>query len=240
MDTGAKYYYLLKDYLSEILFQGKPIIISRAIGMTLMKCIANTLVGSANVITLSFESDISEQQIDMFLSAKNRILCLDNFIGNYNETTLVTICDKYRDKIIFLTVSYDRTLCYVPEEFLKYCNYINLNRIKAFTHGHALTEDPSIIEEIEASYPLIDPDARWSLFLKEMLDEFGVSSTLSTYKSSLISDEASMCCILAFDILPFCADVLNIPPFSVSERLNKYAGDKGRCLYKELFRGWFA
>jgi hypothetical protein len=240
VDTNAKYYFLLKDYLCEILFQGKPVIISRAMGMTLMKCIANTLVGSANVATLSFESDISEQQIDMFLSAKNRILCLDNFIGNYNETTLVTICDKHRDKIIFLTVSYDRMLCYVPEEFLKYCNYLNLNRIKAFTHDHALTEDPSIIEEIEASYPLIVPDNRWSLLLKEMLDEFGVSSSLSTYKSSLISDEASMCCILVFDVLPFCVDILNISPFSISERLNKYAGDKGRCSYKELFRGWFA
>lgn len=239
VDTDAKYCSLLKDYLCEILFQGKPIIISRAVGMTLMKCVANTLVGSANVTTLSFKSDIPEQQIDVFLSAKNRILCLDNFIGNYNETTLVTICDKHRDKIIFLTVSYDRTLCYVPDEFLKYCNYLNLNRIKAFIHDHELTEDPSSLDEIEVSNTLIAPDARWSLLLNEILDEIGVSSALSTYKSSLVSDEASMCGILAFDILPFCMDVLNIPPFSISERLNKYAGDKGRCQYKELFRRWF-
>lgn len=239
MDTGAKYYSLLKDYLCEILFQGKPVIISRIVGMNLMKCVSNTLTGSANVFTLSFKSDITEQQIDIFLSAKNRILCLDNFIGNYNETTLLTICDKHKDKIIFLTIAYDRTLCYVPEEFLKYCYYLNLNRIKAFTNDQTLTEDPSTIAEVEASYPLIVPDTRWSQFLKEMLDEFGVCSALSTYKSSLISDEASMCCILTFDVLPFCVDVLKISPFSVSDRLNKYAGDKGRCLHKELFRGWF-
>jgi hypothetical protein len=110
----------------------------------------------------------------------------------------------------------------------------------AFTHDHALTEDPSTIDEIEASYSLIVPDARWSLLLKEMLDEFGICSTLSTYKSSFTSDEASMCCILAFDVLPFCVDVLKISPFNVSERLNMYAGEKGRCPHKELFRGWFS
>lgn len=240
IDANTNYYTLLKDYLCKIMFQGKPVIICKNVGMILMKCIANTLVGSASVATLTFMSDISEQQIDMFLSAKNRILCLDNFIGNYNETTLLTICDKHRDKIIFLTISYDRTLCYVPEEFLKYCNYLNLNRIMAFTHDHALTEDPSTIDEIEVSYSLIVPDARWSLLLKEMLDEFGICSNLSINKSSLISDEESMCCILAFDVLPFCVDVLKISPFNISERLNKYAGDKGRCPYKELFRGWFS
>jgi hypothetical protein len=239
IDTDTKYYSLLKDHLCNVLFQGKPIIICKAVSMPLTKCIANTLVGSANVVTISFSSDISEQQIDMFLSMRNRILCLDNFIGNYNETTLLSICERHRDKIIFLTIPYDRTLCYVPEEFLKYCNYLNLNRIKAFTYEQTLTEDPSTIEEIEASYPLIDPDARWSQLLKEMLDEFGVSSALSTYKSSLIADEARMCCILAFDVLPFCVDVLKISPFNISERLNKYAGDKGRCLHKELFGGWF-
>ena len=238
--TDSKYYFLLKDYLCEILFQGKPIIINRAAGMALMRCVANTLIGSVNVATLSFESNISEQQIDVFLSAKNRILCLDNFIGNYNETSLLTVCDKHRNKIIFLTTAYDRTLCYVPEEFLKYCNYLNLNRIKAFTHNYALTEDPSILDEIDVIYPIITLNARWSTLLKEMLDEFGMCSALSIYKSSLISDETSMCCILAFDVLPFCVDVLKISPFNVSERLNKYAGDKGRCLHKELFRGWFA
>lgn len=238
--TDAEYYFLLNEHICKILFQGKPIIISRAAGIVLMRCVANTLVGSANVATLSFVTDISEQQIDGFLSTKNRIVCLDNFIGNYNETTLLTICDKHRNKVIFLTAVYDRTLFYIPEELLKYCTYLNLNRIEAFTHEHPLTEDPSTIDEIDASYPAIAPDIRWSSLLKDILDEMGVCSALSTYKSSLISDEASLCCLLAFDVLPFCVDVLKISPFSVSERLNKYAGDKGRCSYKGLFRRWFA
>lgn len=238
--TNAEYYPLLKDYLCEILFTGKPILVGRNTGAAIMRCIGNALVGSANIVTLVFSSDISEQKIDEFLSSKNRILCLDNFIGNFNETILTTICDKHRDKIVFLTIAYDRTLRYVPEEFLKYCHYINLNRIEAFNCDRKLTEDPSYVDEVKASVSITTPNARWATFLKEMLDEIGVSSALSTYKSLLISDEARLCQLLAFDILPFCEDVLEIHPFSVSERLNKYTGDNGRCTYKELFRRWFS
>lgn len=230
---------LLKEHICKILFQGKPIIICRSTGMMLMRCIANTLVGSATVDTLSFVTDISEQQIHGFLSTKKRIVCLDNFIGNYNETTLLTICDKHRNKIIFLTTIYDRTLFYIPEEFLKYCIYLNLNRINGFAHEQELTEASSTIDEIEASYPTVIPNIRWSSLLREILDELGVGNPLSIYKSSLISNEASLCCLLAFDVLPFCVDVLKIAPFSVSERLNKYAGEKGRCSHKELFKRWF-
>lgn len=238
--TDAEYYFLLEDFICKSLFQGKPILINRVAGMALMKCIANTLVGCAKVATLSFTTDISEQQIEKFLSTKNRICCLDNFIGNYNETTLLTICDKHRNKIIFLTTIYDRTLFYIPEELLKYCNYLNLNRIQAFTFDHALTEDPSTVDEIANSYPMIVPAPRWSSLLKEIIDELGMCSALSTYKSSLISDETGLCCILAFDVLPYYVDVLKRSPFSVSERLNKYAGDNGRCSYKGLFQRWFS
>ena len=238
--TDEGYYFLLKEYLCKILFRGKPVIISRIAGIALMRCVANTLVGSKNVATLSFSSDVTELQIDLFLSNESRIFCLDNFIGNYNETILLTICDKHRDKIIFLTTAYDRTLCYMPEEFWKYCNYLNLNRIEAFSYDNTLSEEPSTVDEINVSHQIITPDTRWSSLLKEMLDEFNMCSALSIYKSSLITDEESLCCLLAFDILPFCVDVLGISPFNISERLNKYAGDKGRCLYKELFRRWFA
>lgn len=240
IETSADYYPLLKDYLCEILFTGKPILVSRNTGLPLIKCVSNALISSANVVTLMFDPDISVEAIDEFLSAKNRILCLDNFIGNFDETILVTTCDRHKDKIMFLTAAYDRTLQYVPEEFLKYCHYLNLNRIEAFTQGRDLTEDPSSIEEVEASSSMITPDVLWASFLKEILSELGVCSVLSTYKGSLILDESSLCRLLAFDILPYCADVLGVAPFAVSERLNKYAGDNGRCPYKELFGRWFS
>lgn len=240
IQTSAEYYSLFKDYICEILFTGKPIIISRNTGFPLMKCVSNTLVSSLTVATLVFAPDISVEAIDEFLSAKNRIMCLDNFVGNFDEAILSTICERHKDKILFLTVAYDKTLRYVPEEFLKYCHYLNINRIEAFAQGRELTEDPSIVEEVETSNIYIKPDVVWAPLLKEILDEFGVCSGLSVYKSLLVSDEASLCRLLAFDILPYCADVLNAMPFDISERLNKYAGDKGRCPYKELFRRWFS
>jgi len=237
--TNAEYYPLLKDHLCGILFQGHPILINRKSGAVLTKCIANALVGAADIGTLTFEPDISEKSIHEFIVANGRILCLDNFIGNFNETILLTVCDRYKDKIIFLTTTYDRTLYYVPEEFLKYCHYMNLNRIEAFNHECDLSEDPSFVDEIESASPVIISDARWSSLLKETLDEIGLRDALSVHKSSLVSDEASLCRLLAFDILPYCADVLEISPFRISERLNKYAGEKGRCSYKDLFRRWF-
>lgn len=240
VSTGEKYYPLLKNHLSEILFQGKPIIISRGAGLSLMKCISNTLVKTSVVSTLTYADNITEKSIDSFLLQDKRIVCLDNFIGNYNETTLTTIFDRHRDKIIFLTIVYDHTLAYVPDELLRYCHYLNLNRIEAFAGGKELTEDPSVVDEDEAAVTTIVLDTRWSTALMEMLEELGMRGALEVYKGSLVSDELSLCRLLAFDILPYCKDVLKIAPFNVSERLVKYAGNSGRCLYKDLFRRWFA
>ncbi|MDR0999415.1 MAG: hypothetical protein LBL96_01195 [Clostridiales bacterium] len=239
IETSAEYYSLLKDYLCDILFAGKPILVSRYTGFSLMKCVSNALVASPNVATFVCAPDISVEAIDEFLSIKNRIVCLDNFIGNFDEVMLSIICEGHRDKIIFLTVAYDKTLRYVPEEFLKYCYYLNVNRIKAFTEECDLTEDPSSVEEVEATISNIASDTLWAPFLKEILGEVAVCNELSLYKSSLVSDEASMCRLLAFDILPYCMDVLGTVPLVVSERLNKYISDNGRCPYKDLFRRWF-
>ena len=239
VQTGADYFSLLKDHLSEVLFQGKPIIISRSTGFSLMKCVSNTIAKTPMVSNLAFANEVAEKSIEAFLSQDRRILCLDNFIGNYNETTLITLCDRHKDKIIFLTVAYDHTLAYVPDELLRYCHYLNLNRIEAFAIANELTEDPSDFEEVEAENASIVMDTRWSIALKEMLDEFGMRGALPVHKSYLVADELHLCCQLAFDILPYCTDVLKINPFSVSERLVKYAGSNGRCSYKDLFRRWF-
>ena len=238
--TGADYYPLLKEHMCEILFQGKPIIISKSTGLSLIKCVSNTLVNTHIVPYLRFSSEITEKQITNFLSQSDRILCLDNFIGNYNETTLITLCDEHRDKIIFCTVICDHTLAYIPDEIMRYCHYLNLNRIEAFSSNKELTEDPSHVDESETVDFFITPDVRWSAFLKEVLDELGLQGALSAYKQSLVNSELKLCRLLAFDILPYCTDVLRIKPFNLSERLVKYAGNSGRCHYKDLYMRWFS
>ncbi len=240
LTTDLEYFHLLKEHLCYILFQGIPILINRGVSLPLMKCVANALTGTSNVKTLPFMNDISEQIIDEFLSVDGRIVCLDNFIGNYNESILFTLCEKHKDKIIFLTIAYDRTIYFLPEEALKYCHYLNLNRIEALSFNVELTEDPSTIEEIVATPKKVVSDSRYSPLLREMLKELGFRQSLVEYKCSFISNEKDLCCFLAFDIMPYCVDVLQVAPYNVSERIVKYAGDTGRCPLKNLFRRWFA
>lgn len=238
--TPPDCYLLLKQHLCDILFQGMPIIISRGTGVPLMKCIANTLVGNTNVASLTYNKDISAQEIESFLSWEARIVCLDGFLGNYSETELLALFERHRNKIIFLTLAYDRTLRFVPYEIFRYCHYLNLNRIQTLSARAASTEDPSVFEEIEAETQEANPDTRYSPLLKEILDEFGLSQSVAAGRRAYISNEQDLCRALVFDILPYCADVLQIAPFVISERLDKYAGDKGRCSYKNLFKEWFA
>ncbi|OXS27173.1 MAG: hypothetical protein BI182_10820 [Acetobacterium sp. MES1] len=240
VSTRSDYYLLLKQHLCDILFQGMPIIINRGAGVPMMKCIANTLVGNPNVASLTYNRDISVQEIEAFLLVKARIVCLDGFLGNYNETELLALLERHRNKIVFLTLAYDRTLRFIPYEIFRYCHYLNLNRIQTLTMSVNVTEDPSVVEESEADTQEVNSDARFSLLLKELLDEFGFSPSLTMHKCAHISSEQDLCCTLAFNILPYCVDVLQIAPFEISERFVKYAGDKGRCSYKNLFKEWFA
>lgn len=105
--TPIDCFLLLKQHLCDILFQGMPIIINRGTGGSLMKCIANTLIGNTDVSALTYSKDISAQEIEAFLSADERVVCLDNFIGNYNETEMLALLEQHRSKIIFLTLAYD-------------------------------------------------------------------------------------------------------------------------------------
>lgn len=239
VSTNSEYYPLLKEHLSCILFQGIPIVINKSVGVTLMRCVTNALAGTTNVKTLTFKNGISAQAINDFLSTNGRVVCLDNFIGNYNETELLPLFEQHRNKVIFLTIAYDRTLHFVPVEFLKYCHYLNLNRIQALLVNVELTEDPSMIEEIEAVPQKVNSDSRYSPLLSQILGEFGVQQCLVEYKCAYISNERDLCRSMAFDVLPYCIDVLRIAPYNASERFIKYAGNSGRCPYKSLFKGWF-
>lgn len=238
--TDVRYYALLKGHLSKILFQGVPILVNRSTGINVMKCVANTLIGKQTIKTFVFNKDISTDEVSRFLSLGGRIVCLDNFLGNFNETELLPLFEKHRDKIIFLTVAYDRTIHYISKEFLRYCHYLNVNRIKALTVNTALTEDPSTIVEVDFEPQWAGAENRYSELLRGMLRELGLPQSLIEQKCTAVFDEQDLCRLLAFDVLPYCADVLQIASYNTSERLLKYAGDAGRCPCKELFKGWFA
>lgn len=233
------YWVLLKQHLCEILFEGVPIIINKGVGVPLMQCVANALVGNMNVPTLTYYKDVTSEEIDSFLSRNSRVICLDGFLGNFNETELLALLKGRRNKIVFLTLLYDRTLYYIPREIFRYCRYLNLNRIQAFSIGSFLTEDPSEFEEAEFDVPSEQPDVRFSSLLREILIEIGFPQSMTVHICANIRNEQSLCGVLAFAVLPYCTDVMDISPFAISERLVKYAGRRGRCPYKALFKEWF-
>jgi uncharacterized protein YeeX (DUF496 family) len=237
--TNDDCFSVLKDHLCEILFQGVPIIISKGTMASLTKCISNTLVETPIVPVMVFSNEVTDVEIVDFISQNCRVLCLDNFIGNYNETILISLCEKHRDKIIFLTVSYDHTLAYVPDELMVYCHYLNVNRIEALRGEKEIEEEPSSIVESAILDNFKKTDTRWSSLCNEILKELGIRGAVTAAKVFLVNSELSLCRLLIFDILPYCIDVLKITPFNISERLVKYAGDSGRCPYKTLIRRWF-
>jgi hypothetical protein len=240
VDASAEYFPLLLKFLSKVLFQGTPILINRVTGINLMTCLSNALLGHQNIKTLQYDAGISQDDIKNFLSSCERIAHLDNFIGNYNETELLPLLEGYQNKIVFLTVAYDRTLFYISQEFLKYCQYINLNRIGALSVKVNLTEDPSILTEVDCDPRGAFPESRYSLLLREILCELDFNKGFSEQVCSSILDEQDLIQILAFIVLPYCADVMKNSPFNMSERLLKYAGERGRCPNRDLLRRWFA
>ncbi|CAM3710544.1 hypothetical protein [Marinicrinis lubricantis] len=238
--NDAEYFPLLISYLSKILFRGAPIVVNHAIGINLIKCTANTLIGESTVKTLSYSQDITIEKIREFLLSSDRVVCLDNFIGNYNETELIPLLERNSDKIVFLTVIYDRTLRYLSQEFLRYCYYFNANRIGMLSIESELTEDPSTIVEHSYRPQSTQGENRFRNIFREILRELSYPQSIIEHKCESIANEQDLCQSLAFDILPYCIDVLQMKPYNTSERLLKYAGNDGRCPQRNLLVRWFA
>ncbi|MDF2902481.1 MAG: hypothetical protein K0S25_119 [Bacillus sp. (in: firmicutes)] len=240
LSSEEECYPILKVHLSKILFQGIPIIINRLTGINTMKCVANTLIGLPTIKTLAFSQDTSVEEVKHFLNTDDRIVCLDNFIGNFNETELLPLFESHREKIIFLTVVYDRILNYISDEFFRYCHYLNVNRIQALSINTILTEEPYTITEVDSEPHNIRTKNRYSTILRMVLRELYFQQSMIEQKCAQIFDEQDLCCLLAFDILPYFSDVLHKSPYNMSEHLIKYAGNSGRCSHKSLLMEWFA
>jgi ABC-type phosphate transport system auxiliary subunit len=237
--SSAEYYALLLIQLRHILFQGMPVVINKASGLVLMKCLTNTISGHQNPHLLSYKSDVTINDVDFFLFSDERIVCLDNFIGNFNELELIPLFYNHKDKIIFLTLAYEGTLRYISKEFWLYAHYLNVNRIVSFFSCPELEQRPSLIEESSFEPPKTIAKTRYSNLLGDILDELGFPKNVNSQRCAETTDEQSLCAALAFEILPYCTDVLRLSPYNVSERFLQYAGAAGRCPSKNLFWEWF-
>lgn len=226
----------LTTYMSCVLFQGKPIICNKTYADTFAKCLSNTLVNNAPVNTISFSPELDERHICTALNASGRIVVLENFLGNYNETLLLSILDKYKSKILILSVTYEKTLFYLPKDFLAYCYYINLSRIPEFVRAITPDEDPSILTEKEIIQSEFPSKNRFQSVVRSIALELGFSVLISDKVSEFVSDDKSACAVLSLCIIPYVSDVFGKNALNNSDTLQRYIN---RCPYKKVFEEWF-
>lgn len=229
---------LLVHHLCKVLFEGVPLLVDKTYSNNLIYCVTNTLLNGQGGKTLQYRTDITVQEMEMFLNESGRIVCFDGFIGNYNEMLLIPIFQKYKDKIIFLTISYDETLKYVSEGFLCYARYININHFVGLKQYPIHKEDPSEFEESEFAQKDAIYSERFGAILSTIMNELGFSAKYIHMRSSEVDSEDALIELLAFEILPYINDVLRKNPFMISEKLLKFTRSD-RFKYKSLFKEWF-
>lgn len=230
---------LLVAYLSDILFKGKPIICNKICVETLSKCISNTLVGNEPITKIAFSKVCDEKNLFNAINKSGRIVILDNFLGNYNETILISILDKFKSKIILLSVVYEKTLLYLPTDFLAYCYYINLSHISSFIKELIPNAIPSTIDEEIIEQPKCHSSSasdRNKEIIKLIALDFGYSILVSEKTTAHINDDLSACATLVFNLIPYVREVLGKNAFNISETLQRYVDHSN---YKYVFEKWF-
>lgn len=240
-DESSEMFNSFVNYLEGIVFEGMPLLIKHAPGINLANCIANTLYGQSKANLLPYSENIDNNKIKDFLSAtSDRVVCLDGFIGNCNEIEMIPLLEQFRNKIIFVTYMYDRTLKYIPVEILAYFHYLNVDEIKQLARIKDVTEDPSnIYERAYAVQKNISSDNRYGKIFSEIATECGFHQDIISAMKNDINGEESMNNILIYTLLPYVSNVLLRNPYSCSKRLQKYAGESGRCPQKEIIMRWF-
>ena len=235
-------YRLFVQFFERVAFNGIPLLIKQAPGINLANCLANTIYGQKSAAILTFSGETDLKNIREFLTNTiDRVVCIDGFIGNCNDIELLSLIEQYRNKIIILTYRYDRTLNYIPMELLGYVQYINVDEFKPLMRYKHLTEDPSeIAEEPYSISSVTSVESRYHRIFEEISEECGLSKDIINSMSDLIDSEQYMNSVLLFSVLPYISKVIQLNPYQLSKRLQKYAGEAGKCPNKDIMWGWFS
>lgn len=235
-------YQLFVQFFERVVFNGIPLLIKQAPGINLANCLANTLYGEKSAAILRYSSETELKNINEFLTnILDRVVCLDGFVGNCNEIELLSLIERYHNKIIILTYMYDRTLNYIPMEILGYVQYINIDEFKPLMRVKTITEDSSeIMEEAYSISSASFAESRYHRIFEEISEECGLSKDVINSMSDLIDSEQYMNSILIFSVLPYISKVTQLNPYKQSKRLQKYAGEAGKSPNKGIMWGWFS
>lgn len=239
IDSSSDYTRIFIRYLIDILFQNKPILCNRTVGIAIASCVANTICGSSAPLVIPYSKEITSDDLLSLLSTDERVVILDSFFGNYNETELLSVLSSVKRKIVFATVTYDHTVAYLPQEILFYCNYLNVDNIGAFLTSSCTTEDPSEIPEELTIPTFVEPKPKCKKLCKEIVIQLEYEEAYAEYISTQMTSEDKLIAYLAYSILPYYSVVNKVSPYLKSERLEKYAGSLGTCPHKDLLMRWF-
>ena len=229
------------DYLEKSFFHGIPVLIKRGLGINLANCLANTLYGVPVAAQLLYSEGAGVQKISDFLAdIPDRVVCIDGFIGNCNELELIPVLEQYRNKIIILTYMYDKTLSFVPYEILSSVHFISADVFSSVLRIRDITEDPSEVKEISSAYKNnTGVDSRLQKIFCEIACECGLKMDTAYAMAGMIEDENYLNEMLMFTLLPYVFKVLGKNPYNCSKRLQRYAGEAGRCSKKDILMRWF-
>lgn len=229
------------DYLERSFFRGIPVLIKRGLGINLANCLANTIYGVPVAAHLLYTEGAGVQKIREFLAdTPDRVVCIDGFIGNCNEMELIPVLEQYRNKIIILTYMYDQTLSFVPCEILSSVHFISADVFSSVLRIKDITEDPSEIKEISSAYKSnAGADRRSQKIFYEIACECGLGRDTACAMVDMIDDENYLNEMLMFTLLPYVSNVLGKNPYNCSKRLQRYAGEAGRCQKKDIMMRWF-
>lgn len=229
------------DYLEKSFFCGIPVLIKRGPGINMANCLANTLYGVPVAAHLLYSEGAGVQKIrDFLVDTPDRVVCIDGFIGNCNEMELIPVIEQYRNKIIFLTYMYDQTLRFVPHEILSSVYFINADAFSSVLRIRDITGVPSEVKEISYSYKSNSgADSRLRKIFCEIACECGLGKDTAYTMAAVIEDENHLNEMLMFALLPYVSTVLKKKAYNCSKRLQRYAGETGRCSKKDTLMRWF-
>lgn len=224
---------LLTSYIIKVAFSGKPIVGGRQDCRFLVRCLSSILTNGKS-FTLDFSDEITIDDICNALNNDCRIVYFDNFIGNFNETVLYSILEKYHNKIVVVSAMFDRTFNYIGIEFLSLCHYFNISRLNYQTE---INFDPTNLEEKEHVPTKEILQNAPTASLKSILRDLNFKKRIGQSLLINIETHDDAIAMLVFCIIPFLIDVNGVNPLVGSEKLSTYC-EKNRN--RNLVEQWFA
>lgn len=209
---------LLLYYLTRIYYFNKPIVGNKKDCQFIVN-IFSSIFNDNKFTNLVYFDGIKLEDINFELEKSHRVVYLDNFIGNFNETSLFTLLNCYKDKIFIISAMYNKMFMYLPDDFLRDCSYINLERYQILDSVE-LNCEPCEEREYVRHYEIYD-NAATAAFISIMKD-LKLSNSVRGELSQNIHGHLDVSAILTFSILPYLVDVKSEDPFMESEKLLLY------------------